>query len=172
MDFMNYVKQGIEIVKLNEKAMISASKDSDATLGAVLVALIGGVAGAIGTLSFMTIPFSAVGQVIALFIFSGIIHVLALLFGGKGSYLGVVRPVGLGMVLGWISVIPFIGPMLMMIVGLWSIVVEVVVLKAVHGLSTFKAVMCVLIPVIIVMIIVAVFVLMMGAAILSGLANM
>ena len=171
MDFMNYIKQGIEIVKLNEKAMVSASKDNDATLGAVLIALVGGVAGAIGTLSFMSIPLNAVFQVIGLFIFGGIIHLLALLFGGKGDYLGVIRPMGLAMVLSWISVIPFIGPMLMLVVGLWSIVVDVMIIKSVHGLSTLKAALCVLIRVIIAMVIALIFVVMVGAAILSAFAG-
>ena len=49
----------------------------------------------------------------------------------------------------WIAVIPILGPLLSGLVSLWYIVVNVVVLKAVHKLTTFKAVLVLLLPAIV-----------------------
>ena len=86
---------------------------------------------------------------VASFIALGIMHLLAKLFGGKAGFKEYYRTMGVGYVGMWISVIPILGPMITGLIGLWYIVVNYSVLKAVHKLSTLKAVIVIGIPVII-----------------------
>jgi hypothetical protein len=148
MDFMSYVKEGIEILKLDKKVMEKVAKDEKATTMAILFFAIGGVASAIGGLNLFGIIIFPIVAAVFSFIGVGIIHILAKLFGGKAEFMQFYRSSGIGYVGSWVAVIPIIGPMISGLVGLWYLVVSVVMLMAVHKLSTGKAIIVVLIPVV------------------------
>ena len=146
MDFKKYFQQGIEIVKLNKKTIASVAKDNKATNLAILFFAISG--GVLGLLSFNPIAliFGALAAAGLSFVWVGILHILAKLFGGKASFMDLYRPLGVGSVLSWLSFIPILGQ----IIGLWTIVIEIIVLKEVHKLSTLKSVIIVLLPLIVI----------------------
>ena len=73
------------------------------------------------------------------------------------------RPLSFASLINWIAVVPVIGPIVSMIAALWLLVVNVVTIRDVHKLSTGKAVMVVLIPIIIML----VLMFTLGIAILS-----
>jgi hypothetical protein len=173
MAFVDYIKDGIELIKLNTSVADKLAKDKAAFGMGVLFFAIAGVASAIGMLNFIGIVVMPILEVVGSFIGVGILHLLAMIFGGKakfGQYYGVL---GIGALISWISVIPIIGVFLSMLAGLWMIVMAIVITKTVHQLSTGKAAAVVLIPVAIVMIIsfvlAAMFVALLAAAGMGGL---
>jgi hypothetical protein len=153
MDFMDSVKQAIEIVKLNSSAITKVASDNKATAMGVVIIIVAGVLAAIGRFSWIGIIYSPIAYLIATFIGIGIIHLLALLFGGKAKFSQFYRPIAHATILSWVSVlafIPVLGSLLSTIAGIWELVVMVVTLKSVHKLTTGKAVIVVLIPVIVI----------------------
>ncbi|MFH2021334.1 MAG: Yip1 family protein [archaeon] len=159
MDFeegKKYFKEGIEILKLGAKTMEKVAKDEKATYYAIAFFAIAGLAQAIGTFNLFGLVTLPIMEVVFSFVGVGIIHLLAKLFGGKAKFMELYRTNGIGYIAMWIAVIPFIGSTLAGLIGLWYIVVSVVILKAVHKLSTGKAVMVVLIPLIVAAIIAAI----------------
>lgn len=171
MGFVDYVKQGWEIVKLNERAMSRVASDADATKMGLLFLVIAGIASTIGTLTILAILpviVTPIITIIAYAIIIGVFHILAKLFGGNGQYTGLFRVLSVGSVLSWIAVVPVIGAFLVGIAGLWSIVVSVVAVRTVHKVSTGKAVAVVLIPIIIIAILAAII----AAALIAALAGL
>lgn len=178
MSFADYFMKGVELIKLNSQTAADVSKDEQAFGMAILFIILGGVASAIGSFNPLGIVIFPIGSLIGYFVWVGILHILAKIFGGAGSYMELFRPLGIASIISWITVIPLLGPMIATLAGLWMIVVEVVVIRTVHQLSTGKAVAVVLIPVVIMIIIgvviaaliVAMFA-SMGLGGLSALAN-
>ncbi|MBD3203832.1 hypothetical protein GF327_06030 [Candidatus Woesearchaeota archaeon] len=165
MNFSEYFKQGIEIIKLNRQTIKKISTDQDATLFAFLFFAIGGVATALfgGPVAWIS---AGIGAVIGSIIGAGVTHILAKLFGGEGSFMELYRPLGVGSLLSWI-------PMLGALISLWNLVVTVITLEEVHKLSTGKAVFVVLIPVLVALVIVITlitFIAAMFAAVFGGAA--
>lgn len=174
MDFKEgkkYFLDGIEILKLDTKTAVKVSKDKKARNYAFLFFALVGLAQAIGTLNLPGIILGPIMYFLLSFVGVGIIHVLAKLFGGKAKFMDFYQVAGIGSVAMWISVIPILGPFLAGLVNLWYLVVTVVVLKAVHKLSTTKAIIVVAIPVVISAILVAIAVAMF-AVMFAGLAGL
>jgi len=167
LTFGEHFKKSIEILKLNQGAIKETAGDDNAMSMALLFIVISGIAGAIGTLNPFGIIIYPIVMLIMYFVWTGILHVIALLFGGKASYMNLFKPVGLAAVLGWIAVIPFIGPFLSMLVSLWAIVVYVIIVKSVYDFSTGKAVAVVLIPLAIIFVLATVLAVFVGLALLS-----
>ena len=144
MDFKKYFQQGIEIVKLNEKTIDTVAKDKKATNMAILFFAIGG--GILGLLTFnpAAFIFGALFTAGFSFIWTGILHLLAKILGGKAGFMEFYRPLGIGNILSWLAFIPVLGQ----IIWLWTIVIEIFVLRKVHKLTTLKAVIIVLLPLI------------------------
>ncbi len=161
------------ILKLDVEAIREAAGDEELTASAVIVVAIAGVASAIGTLHiFPGILTNPIMTVVGSFIGVGILFLLAKLFGGTGNFLSYYRPLGLAYALQWVAVIPVAGSFLAMITGIWMTVVAIVVTREVHGFSTGKAALVVLIPVILLMILVMMLVGLLGlAAIQAGFSG-
>ena len=168
--FKKYLFDGWEIFKLNGKVAKKVAEDKNALTYAILFFVLAGVASAIGQRKFWGIFYAPIGVLIGTFIMFGIIHLLAKLFGGKASFPQFYRACGIGYIGMWISIIPFAGVVLGGIVMLWYLVVDVVILKHVHQLTTGKAVFVVLIPVIIVIIVTVILAVVLAAAIVGFLA--
>lgn len=88
--------------------------------------------------------------VIGLFLGAAIIHVFIYLLGGKRGFVQTVKAIGYGMtptlILGWI---PVVGR----IVGIWSLVVEILGIRELQDMSTGKAALAVILPLVIYVII-------------------
>lgn len=165
MTFVDYIKQGIEIAKLNTSALGKVSKDNNATGMAFLFIAIAGACSAIGMFDPVGIIIQPIFMIIAMLIVVGVLHILALIFGGKGTYMGLFKPLGIASVILWIAIIPYVGVILSFLLGIWMIVVEVMAIKTVHQLSTAKSVIVVLIPVIIIFMLLMVLLIVVGLAI-------
>jgi len=90
----------------------------------------------------------------------GILHVIALLFGGSASYMELFRSSAVASVLGWaniLSIIPIIGYLVAVALSVWGMIVNVVIVKHVHQLSKAKAIVVVLMGVVITAIIAQIF---------------
>ncbi|MEM3126814.1 MAG: YIP1 family protein [Candidatus Woesearchaeota archaeon] len=168
MNLKQAVKNGIEIVKLNESAMRSVAGNKNNFVEALLILIIAGIASAIGQLNPVGIVIYPIGFLIGEFTWIGILWLIAMLLGGKGSYSEYFKTLVHADVAMWITVIPFIGPLIGALVGLWLIVVAVVITKTIHKLSTLKAVLVILIPIIIILVLVFLFAAALIAAILGG----
>ena len=119
--------------------------------GAALLTLVGGAV------------FGVIGSIIA----AAILHVLALLFGGKAPFssLYIAMSHGNGLV-SWASVLPGLGHLAAFV---WGIVVAVTILEEVHGLERGKAVAVVLIPAALLLLCACAALMFSGLAILSAL---
>lgn len=166
MDFMGYVKEGIEIVKLNKKSISKIAKDKNAFKWAMIFFLIGGVASAIGQLNMLGIVIFPIFALVLSFISYGVLHLLAKLFGGTASFREFYSASGIGSVATWVSAIPFIGGFLSALAGLWGLVITFFVLRTTHKLSSVRAAIVIAIPLVIVLIITVLFV----AAIIAMIA--
>jgi len=87
-----------------------------------------------------------VGGLVGIFISAGIIHIGVLIVGGKQGYHQTLKALAYGntptYVLGWI-------PIVMFITAIWALILEILGIRELHEMSTGKAVLAVLIPLII-----------------------
>ena len=151
-NFGNSIKQAVEIVKLNGKAAVVVSKDKKATLIGILIIAIGGILSQILSFEIGIMIFTVAVLITGYFIVVGVMHMLALLFGGKARYMEYFRAESHAAILSWLGIlvmIPFLGGIINILISIWGIVVSVVILENVHKLTRGKAVIVVLIPVII-----------------------
>lgn len=167
--FLDYVRAGIEIVKLNERTMVGVSKDKSAFWNGVAIVAIVGVALSIGSLQPWTLAFLVPLVVLGSFINVGVMHVIALILGGKAKYGEFYRTRAMSHVIYWPLVIPFVGFFASIVLSIWDIVVLVVTVRAVHRMSTGRALVAVLLPIILVGMLVMFFALFVGISLVSGL---
>ncbi|MFH1836423.1 MAG: Yip1 family protein [Methanobacteriota archaeon] len=171
MDFVGSIRNSIRIIRLDEEVISKVSDNSDSTNAALLIAAIGGVAGSIGVLNPVGIFFLPIFAVAALAIGTGVLHIIARILGGKGEYSKLFRVLGHVSIIQWVNVIPVVGFLISMLLGLWSIVVSIVVIRTIHNISTFRAVLVIIIPVFVVTGFVLLISLMLGMAIASVIGS-
>ncbi|MBD3335850.1 MAG: hypothetical protein GF355_10075 [Candidatus Eisenbacteria bacterium] len=162
MTFGEAIREGWEIIKMNREAYRRAAARSEAFTWALVITALAGVASGlspqnIGSVGFIWLP---VVTIAGLFVGVAILHGLALLFGGRGDYMGLFRIVGLAELLGWASLVPVLGGL----VGLWMIVVVAIALQEHHGLDAARSIIVVLIPALVVI----VLGMIAGGALLGG----
>ncbi|MBL8114107.1 MAG: YIP1 family protein [Acidobacteria bacterium] len=165
----------------------------------ILYALVTGIAGAIlGTIWGLVIPPNlaglppefveklgfllrpGVGQVLVspfsvlfgIFVGGAVLHVCALITGclkdSKGGFEGTLRVVAYGQTAALAAVVPFVGPF---VSGIWTMVLWVIGIRALHRTTTGKAVFAVLLPVALCCICGIVAVVFAGAAIFGAAAR-
>lgn len=136
-----------------------------------------GIVGAIIAGAIMVIIYPII-MVIGTFISSAIYFVFAKLMGGKGSYM--MQTLGITLISGGtmllnipfmvLGIIPCIGAIFSLaslVVSLYALYSEVRMIKAVHQLSTMKAVAVIVLPLIILFVIILVAIAVLGAAFLT-----
>lgn len=150
MSYVDYLKQGFEILKLDRKAISSAANDEEATKWSILTVVLTQVVVALlvtfvfaaatlglglvaGPVLIITMPIMAL---VGLFVGIGIVYLVAKLFGGQGTYMGLLRPTGLASYVTVISAIPIIG----MLASIWAVVVSVVTISETQKLSIGKSI--------------------------------
>ena len=156
-DFKKYFNSALEIVKLNPKEIIKVAKNKDATLWGLIFVAIAGLATAIGMLNFRGIIGMAVGYLIWTFIIVGIWWVIAKAFGGKAGFVEQYRAQSVGIVAYWLGVIPIVGPMILWLVEIWYMVMSVSIVKNVHKLKTWQAVVVVVVPIVVILVLFLIF---------------
>lgn len=174
MTFKEYFSKGIEIVKLNRDAADEVAAQEDAFGMAMLFFAIGGLAAGLGSVmvslgfGFFMLIFFPVMHVVGSFIWTGILFLLARLFGGTGTFKAHYSALGIGSLPGWAQIVPVLGG----IVALWNIPVSVIVTERIHKISTGKAVAVVLIPMVFIIILALIAVVMIGMAAFMGMMSM
>ncbi len=145
MDLKQALQRAWQIVQLDRAAIREVAADPNAMLpGLVLMALSGAIA-ALLSLNPFGILLGPVIAVVGAFVGTAVLHVLALLFGGRGSYGALFNAGAHGhALLSAANVVPVLGSLVALV---WGVVVSVVNLEEVHGLSRGRAVIVVLIPV-------------------------
>ncbi len=149
MNFKESLSNALDIIKLDSSAVHDVAKDKQATGWAFLIVVLAGVASAIGALNPVGVISFPIFMILALLLWALVLWVLAMIFGGKAGFMELFRPLGHRTLLVWVTVIPFIGPILGFFAGIWSLVMDVVIVREVFGFTTGRAVIVVLIPVVI-----------------------
>lgn len=147
----HYFRHAIAIARLDDGAIISASLDKNSMaygagiwlLGQFLV--FGHVIWAMASgkhehrLAAVIIGFFVLVIVDALWLLAqyGLVHLLArALFGARGTYVGVLRPLLLGSIVTWLLVIPYVGRI---VGGIWAIAIMMVVFEDADGIGKLQA---------------------------------
>ena len=170
-NFIEYVKQAVEIIQLKPDEIDRAKDDEGAfTMGLVIIAL-AGVGAAIGTMVPILVIIMPIFYVIGAFIVAGIVHLIATMaFKGEGEFLHFFRPFSLAYVLQWVNVIWVLNVVLAPLAGIWLCVVAAFTVERVYGLDRMKAILTVVIPVAILTLVFMMFATVMVAmAVLMGL---
>jgi hypothetical protein len=165
MRFADAIRRGVEIVKLDRAAYREIALDPNAFTPALGIAALVGVAAWLSPFSFHPgwIIAGPLLALVELFIGAAVFHFLAILLGGQGEYLTLVRVWGLGWVVGWAHIVPILGS----VIALWRLVVAAVAIEEIYGLDRTRALLAVLIPVAAVSLIA--LVIMVNLALLSGM---
>jgi hypothetical protein len=145
MRFADAIRRGVEIVKLDREAFRATALDPTAFTPALGIAALVGVAAWLSPSTFhvgwiITGPLLAL---VELLVGAAVIHFFAILFGGQGEYLTLVRVWGTGWVIGWAHIVPILGSF----IALWRIVIAAVAVEEIYGLERARAVLAVLVPV-------------------------
>jgi len=158
MSFGDYLKKGWEVVKLNGEAIRELAEDEKAFGPAVGIVAISGVCWAIGALQPLGIIYGPILRLIGFFLFTGIVHFVATTFlGGSGEFRWFFAPIGCATLITWISIIPLLGVPLGVLAGLWVLVPSVLTLEKLYGLDRGKAIIAVITPIVIFLILAAIF---------------
>lgn len=149
MSFVDYVKKGWEIVKLQGDAVDALAQDEKGLGPAIGILAIAGVCAALGSLSLPGIVFIPVMLVVGIFVVVGIMHFVATtFFEGQGRFQSVFVPLACAHILLWVSIIPLLGTALAGLAAIWMLVVGVIVIERVHRIDRGKAIIVVAIPVV------------------------
>jgi len=174
MDFFKSVKQAIQILKLDENAISEVASNPNSTIYALVITIIAGFAS--GVVYFELLGVKGVIEyivflVVSLGVIAGISHILAKLAGGKGEYMHLFRVLGLLYITNWTIIIPLIGQILTLVLSVWKIVVGVITVKSIYKLSTIRAILVVMVPVITFVLIIVGYVLLQFLIILYCLSQ-
>ena len=148
MDFKGYLAKGIELIKLSRPTADALAADPNAFNAGMLFIAIAGLAGGIGTTIFtlgvggFAIIFWPITAVLMSFVHVFILFIIAKILGGKGTYKSYYGALGVGSMPAWTAVVPPLGSIL----SLWAIPIAVIVTASVHKISTTRAIIVVIIP--------------------------
>ena len=145
---MQYIdfKRIERVLKLDKTVYKEIRDDKDAMTPAIIVLLLAEVIGSIWSIlmSFgLGLIAVVIGALIGWVIGTGILHIIAKLFGGKSSYTGYLKAMGYAEAPMALGVIPILGSL---IGGLWALVCIIYATKEAHELSLGKAIAVVFIP--------------------------
>ncbi|MBP7148329.1 MAG: YIP1 family protein [Acidobacteria bacterium] len=148
-------------------ALREVAADANALIPALVILAIAGVAAGIGSLNPLMVVVFIVLVPLWSFVWVGILHLLSMLFGGKGGYMPFFQAYGHGVgLVNWVGVVPFVGGLVAMV---WGIIVSVVIVEEVHALPRGKAIAVVLIPLAVLLLCCVVVALTVGAAFFSAM---
>jgi hypothetical protein len=162
-------------------AQLASASWQTVLIGLTVLGLVGAVFGYIAALELGTsgggTPIGDfVLAFIGFFLMAGILHVVARMFGGVSPFLQYAYvlslvAVPLGMASAVAGIIPALHGLLQLLVGLYEIYVLVLATAAAHRLTLGKAAAVVLIPLAIVFALLALLVVLLGAALLAAFAT-
>jgi len=141
LSFDAVLKLSLDVVRLDRQA-IEQARGPTVSLGWVLLVI--ALAGAIG--GVWEGPGAVLGygvwRVLQHVFVVGVVHVLATLFGERGSFEGLFKALGLGSVIQVLGLIPLGG----LVATVWYFFILVRVMEQVYGMDSGKAVLIALFP--------------------------
>ena len=183
MGFIEYLRKGVEMAKLKGEAAEEVAADEGAFIPAMVIFALPVLLVEAGLLLFFSmgfifLPFLGINAKVLAFLCAlnflivlmpfagiGILHLIAKAFKGQGDYYGYYQAMGVGSIVGWGGIIPYIG----VIFSIWAIVVNVVITKHVQKLSTGQAAAVVLMPVLVVFVLGIFLAVFVGMGMFMGL---
>lgn len=163
LDLGGYLQKGVQILQLDLKIIDAVSRDEEALLPALLFFAVAGLANGAGQFSFRGIVFGPIVATLLSFVFVGLLSVLSRLFGGKGEFLDLYRPLGVAAPIFWVQAVPLLGPFLVSLALVYFAVVAVVVVERSGNLPRGKSVAIVALLAGISLFLVLVFLAMIGS---------
>ena len=146
MQLMGYVRDGFRVLLLDRDTAERLSEDRDSFGEGLLIVMLAGLAlGACGLVTRMQWIGLFVNPVAVLLSFLAIlylVHMSALLLGGDGSFLSLLRPAACGFILGWGLLIPWVGVFLL----LWYLVALGMCVHTTHRMDMIRAGLAVALP--------------------------
>ena len=136
-----YFRRAIEIIKLNQQTMVQVAGDPNALGFGIAVTAIGGALAFIPGKTLAGVFIGALFSILALFLFSGFVHMFCGYSKGKEQYLGFARVVGLSGVLDWTVIVPLLGT----VATIWSVVIAVIAARVVYQSTGVRATLAVVI---------------------------
>jgi|SRR3989344_2409849 len=147
MDFLKYIKRAFQIALLDKKVIRKVAEDKNALIPGLIFLVLGSFVAVYVQYVYRKAPLSLQVYipifVLTVLVMIGLVHLLARLFGSKEKVISFLRPTlvsSLFSILGLASLIPFIGPILHVLISIWSLVIFVIVIKESYKLSTGKAI--------------------------------
>jgi len=146
-----YFRQALAVARLDDGAIVAASRDRNAMLYGAIIWLIPQLLGfglrlwhaapRAGTVHWLSLllDFLALVLVLGVLLLAqyGLVHLLARrLFGARGTYVRVLRALLLGAIVTWLALVPYIG---VIVAGLWSVAVMMVVFEDVDEIERMQA---------------------------------
>jgi hypothetical protein len=156
MDFGKAFQRGLGIVQLKADVIQDTAGDSTALVPGVIILAIAGVLSGLPAFPIGIIAVPVVFLIVAAIIV-GIVHLVAKLIGGQGTYGALFQVYGHGNgLIGWtgvLAIIPILGQLIGLAAGIWGVIVMIVSVREVHRMSTGKAVAAVLIPIVVLIVV-------------------
>ena len=160
MGFLDSIMRGLRLIRLDATAAVEIAQDTGSTVYGWIIIIVAALLFAL--LPYVppyVIPFDAkvflitiVGYVIFAASSILIFHGLAKLFGGQSRLLEYIRAQYHVLLLNWLLVFNIIGipfNTLLWLIAIWNIVVTIVIIKSLHKLNTWRAIIVtLLLPVI------------------------
>ena len=191
MDIGGYFKKGIALAMLKGEVAEEVAADEEAFVPALLFiafpGLLGGAVLAVAVtamgpmlmmaapflsgvpymmLAFMFVVFGLTASIFGSLISAGLWHLIATkVFKGEAKFLDYYQTLGIGGLVAWGGMVPYIG----FLFSIWSIMVSIVITKSVYGLSTGKAVAVILLPVLLIAVLGIALAVLVPVMLMSGM---
>lgn len=152
-DYIKELKKPFQIITLNKHVMKDVAHNSPTWLAAIFFGVWALISGII-EMDYMLAIGKFVGAILIGLIMVLIYFWCAKIFGAKGKYIHLYRSYGYALLILGVSLvlvlIPYIGMVLFYLVGIWEVIVLVILLKNLYSMKTWKAILAILLPAIIV----------------------
>ena len=164
---MDQVIERIQRVLRLDSAVFPEIADDESALGpavgiAALASVIASITGQGGFIG--RIVAGAVGAVIGLFIWTGIIFLMSKAFGGKATYGQLVRPLGFSSAPYALAIVPVLGAL---VGAIWGLIIQIRAVREVNEVGDGTAIAIVLIPFAILFVLAIILAIVAGLAFLS-----
>lgn len=133
MDIKETIGLALGVVKLDKEAIKKVAEDKDSWLPALIIIALASAFSNIGSLAVFAAPFLGI---IGVGIITGIIFLVALILGGRGSYLSLFKVLGYASIIDCLAILPFLKGVL----WIWILVVAIVALENLFSMTRAKAI--------------------------------
>lgn len=140
MDLGGYLQKALQILQLDRATIADVSRDEEALLPALLFFALAGLANGAGQFSFRGMVFGPILATLLSFVVTGLLSVLARLFGSTASFLEIYRPLGVAAPIHWVQAVPVVGPFFGLFALLYFGAVAALTVEVAGGLPRAKSV--------------------------------